>query len=71
MPDHLREQFSEMCPIFKNTEISSDNISEYMKTFAEENNIMSQPRQTLIGSMMEEKILLPTPLLIKMIWSIV
>ena len=26
VPDHLKEKFSEMCPIFKNTEISRDDI---------------------------------------------
>ena len=25
-PDHLKEKFSEMCPIFKNVEISLDDI---------------------------------------------
>ena len=26
VPDHLRKQFSEMCPILKNTEISRDDV---------------------------------------------
>ena len=26
VPDHLKEKFSEMCPIFKNAEISRDDI---------------------------------------------
>ena len=55
IPEHLREKFSEMCHIFKNTEISRDDIGEYMKAYAEENDIMSQPRQSLIGSMVGEK----------------
>ena len=49
--EHLREQFSEMCPIFKNTEISRDDIGEYMKAYVEENDIMKRPRRSLIGSM--------------------
>ena len=52
-----------MCPIFKNTEISRDDIGEYMQTFAEEQNIMPQPRRSLIGSYFGEKILLATPLI--------
>ena len=28
VPDHLKEKSSEMCPIFKNTEISRENIGE-------------------------------------------
>ena len=63
VPKHLREKFSEMCPIFKNTDISRDDIGEYMKSYAEENDIMKQPRCSLIGSMFGEKILLTTPLL--------
>ena len=30
VPDHLKEKFSEMCPIFKNISISRDDIGEYM-----------------------------------------
>ena len=61
--DHLKEKFSEMCPIFKNTEISRDDIGDFMKAYAEEHNIMAQPCRSLIGSMKGEKILLATPLL--------
>ena len=63
MPDHLKEKFREMCPIFKNTEISRDDIGDFMKVYAEEHNIMAQPRRSLIGSMKGDKILLATPLL--------
>ena len=62
VPEDLKSKFSEMCPIFKNTEISREDIGEYMKTFAEENNIMPQPRRSLIGSFFGTKILLATPL---------
>ena len=63
VPDHLKEKFSEMCPIFKNTNISRDDIGDFMKAYAEEHNIMAQPRRSLIGSMKGEKVLLATPLL--------
>ena len=52
-----------MCPIFKNVKITRDDIGDYMKSYAEENKIMSQPRRSLIGSYFSEKILLTTPLL--------
>ena len=42
--DPLKPKFAEMCPIFKNTEISREDIGEFMQTFAEEQNIMSHPR---------------------------
>ena len=44
VPEHLKEKFSEMCPIFKNTNISRDDIGDFMKAYAEEHNIMAQPR---------------------------
>ena len=63
VPDHLKAKFSEMCPIFKNTEISREDIGEFMQAFAEEQNIMPQPRRSLIGSYFGERILLATPLI--------
>ena len=63
VPEHLKEKFSEMCPIFKNTNISREDIGEFMKAYTEEHGIMAQPRRSLIGSMAGDKILLVTPLL--------
>ena len=63
VPEHLKPKFSEMCPIFKNMEISREDIGEYMKNFGEEHGIMNRPRRSLIGSFYGEKILLTTPLL--------
>ena len=39
VPEHLHDKFSEMCPIFKNTDLSCDDIGEFMKAYAEENDI--------------------------------
>ena len=63
VPDHLKPHFSEMSLIFKNTEISRDDIGDFMKAFGEEHNIMPKPRQSLIGTFFGKKILLITPLL--------
>ena len=63
VPDHLKPKFEEMTPIFKNVEISLDDIGPHMKQFAEENECMPRPRRALIGSYKAEKILLATPLL--------
>jgi hypothetical protein len=63
VPESLREYFKEMFPIFKNTEIRREDIGEFMKSYAEENNVMPRPRRSLIGSMKGDKILLATPLL--------
>ncbi|XP_072022325.1 uncharacterized protein [Amphiura filiformis] len=52
-----------MSPIFKNTEISRNDIGSFMQSYAEEYDIMSTPRRSLIGSMFGEKMLFATPLL--------
>ena len=63
VPDHLKEYFSEMTPIFKNIHVSLDDIGEPMKQYANTNGLMKQPRRTLVGSYQGNKILLATPLL--------
>ena len=63
VPEHMKDYFSEMTPIFKNTKVCQDDIGEAMKKYSEQNKLMSQPRRTLIGSYYGEKILLATPLL--------
>ena len=63
VPPELRPYVSEMQPIFKNANVSRDDIGPYMRQYAEENDIMSTPRRMLIGSYRGEKILLATPLL--------
>jgi G:T-mismatch repair DNA endonuclease (very short patch repair protein) len=63
VPDHLKGKFAEMPPVFKNTDVSSDDIGDHMKTYAEERGIMNQNRKCLIGSMFGQKILIIFPLL--------
>ena len=41
VPPELRPYFSEMQPIFKNANVSRDDIGPYMRQYAEENDIMS------------------------------
>ena len=50
VPPELRPYFSEMQPIFKNANVTRDDIGPFMRNYAEENDIMSTPRQMLIGS---------------------
>ena len=50
VPDHLKEYFSEMTPIFKNTEVSLKDIGEFMQEYAKQHNIKDVPRRLLIGS---------------------
>ncbi len=63
VPDNLKPKFSEMPPIFKNTEISRNDIGDHMRKYAEKHGIMTTPRRSLILSMFGEKMLFATPLL--------
>ena len=63
VPQDLADTFAEMTPIFKNVEISREDIGEHMKHYAERMGVFKRPRRSLIGSMFGSKILLATPLL--------
>ncbi len=62
-PPELRAHFAEMTPIFKNIEVSRDDIGETMKAYVEKHGLMTRPRKTLVGSYHAKAILLATPLL--------
>lgn len=63
VPSELTHKFQEMPPIFKNVNISRNDLSDHMRAFAEANKIMPQPQRSLIGSMFGKKILILTTLL--------
>ena len=63
VPVHLREKFAEMPPIFKNVDITREDIGDHMREYAEREGLMKTPRRSLIGSMFGRRILLTTPLL--------
>jgi hypothetical protein len=78
VPPHLYQHFSEMTPLFKNTEIGFEHLSPLMqnnwtklhtKTWTDQNGKVQTktdnhvPQRKLIGSYHAEKILLYTPLL--------
>ena len=56
--------FSEMCPIFLNTEIliTLDIIGEHMIQYVRQNNLSQKPRKLLVAGMRAEKVLLSSPL---------
>jgi hypothetical protein len=41
--DHLKPTFAEMSPIFKNVEVSIDDIGDHMRQYAVDHVIMFQP----------------------------
>ena len=62
-PEHLKDHFSEMTPIFKNAKIKFEDIGEYMQNYHKENDIKFIEGNKLIGSYFGKRILLYTPLL--------
>ena len=64
VPEHLRDYFSKLPPIFKNTAVSRDAIGNLMKQYAEKENIMVQPRKMLISSFILTNGTIITPLLL-------
>ena len=61
--DVLRSKFDNFPPIFKNTLVSKNDIGDLMKTYAEEEGIMSQPQKMLISSFTLHNGTLTTPLM--------
>ena len=64
VPEHLRNCFSNFPPIFKNTTVSRDDVGSLMKQYAEEVNIMVQPRRMLISSFILTNGTILTPLIL-------
>ena len=63
VPDHLKDYFSEITLIFKNTEVCLNDVGQHMQEYAKEHKIKDIPHRLLIGSYFGKKIGLSTPLL--------
>ena len=50
VPDELKAKFSNFPSIFKNIDVTRNDIGEYLKTDAEENDLLKQPQRMLISS---------------------
>ena len=50
VPDSSKEKFATFPPFFKSTLVSRSDIGEFMKQYAEENKLLTQPRRMLISS---------------------
>ena len=64
VPDHLKDYFSEMTLIFKNTDLTLKDIGEFMQQYAKEHSVKDAPHCLLIESYFGKKIGLSTPSLI-------
>ena len=50
VPENLKTNFAKISPVFKKILFSKNDIGDLMKTYAEKEGIMSQPRRMLISS---------------------
>ena len=64
VPEKLRSNFNNFRPIIKKTLVSKGDIRDLMKNYAEEERILSQPREMLISSFTLQNGTLITPLLL-------
>ena len=62
VPDELKSKFANFPPIFKNTEVERDDIGDYMKNYAIENEMLKHPQRMLISSFKLENGTVITPL---------
>ena len=58
MPDCLKDKFSEMSPIFKNTLVGREQLGNNMRELAEEKGYLKRASRMLIGSMRGDRVLL-------------
>ena len=62
VPGELKAKFSKFLPVFKYIDVTRNDIGEYMKTYAEENDLLKQP-QRLISSFKLTNGIIITPFL--------
>ena len=63
VPSSLKDHFSEMCPIFANTDVSFDDIGETMQAHARARQLPETSRRLLVGGLSAERVLLSSDLL--------
>lgn len=63
VPDHLKDEFKDFCPIIKHVDISINDVGNHMKQYCENVGILKHPRRSLIGSFYANNHLVSTDLL--------
>ena len=58
----LRARNGSFPPIFKNIDLDRNDLGKKMRDYAEENEILTNPRRTLVSSHYGTRVLLTTPL---------
>ena len=60
VPDERKEFYSQFPPIFKNVEVSNNDVGPYMKELLKTLGYLNKPRRTLISSFFGEGVVLTT-----------
>ena len=60
VPDHLKSYYAQFPPVFKNAEVSLEDVGPHMKALCERYGYLKTPRRTLISSFFGEQLLLTT-----------
>ena len=50
VPDHLKSYYSQFPPIFKNVDVSINDVGPYTEKLCKEQGVLKQPKRTLISS---------------------
>ena len=60
VPENLKDHYSQFPPVFKNVEVSLDDVGAYMKDLCKKSGFLQKPRRTLISSFFGKKVVLTT-----------
>ena len=60
VPENLRHKYSQFPPVFKNVNVSINDVGPYMKELCQKSGYLSTPRRTLISSFFGEEVVLTT-----------
>ena len=61
-PEHYPD-FEEMCPLFMNSEIPFDSLSEEIQDYIKQAGLSQNPRKQLVGGLKAERVLISSPML--------
>ena len=60
VPENLKDHYSQFPPVFKNVDVSLDDVGAYMKDLCKKSGFLKKPRRTLISSFFGKKVVLTT-----------
>ena len=60
VPEHMKSYFAQFPPVFKNTNVSLEDVGPHMKGICDRYGFLKTPRRTLISSFFGEEMLLTT-----------